>query len=228
MVTYFQLFGIGFGFAFAGPCLLVCAPVLIAYVAGKQETARQALVDIFVFLSGRFLAYLALGFLAGLSGIILRQFCSFSLIPLIKALAGVIIILLGIDVWSGREIFLRLPKCNANAVLGWGSLFILGFIIGVSPCAPLLALLLEIALISKTPIEGLVYALFFGLGTFIAGFIIIGGLSGILAWLPAKFLKSRKSNLIFRIICALLLIWLGLSLIFRLLPYSVYKIGAAS
>jgi sulfite exporter TauE/SafE len=88
-----------------------------------------------------------------------------------------------------------------------------------------LALLLEIALVSKTALDGMLYALFFGLGTVVSGFIVIGGLSGILTWLPLKVLKSKRSNLIFRIICALLLIWLGLNLIFQFYPYSVYKTG---
>jgi len=225
MVTYFQLFGIGFGFGLAGPCLLVCAPVLITYVAGRQATWRQALRDIFIFLLGRFLAYLILGYLAGLSGIILRQFCDLSLIPIVKALGGAIIVLLGIYVWLGREPIARLCKCKANTIFSFSGLFMLGFIIGVFPCAPLLALLLEITLISKTAFAGMFYALFFGLGTLISGFIVIGGLSGILTWLPAKVLKSKRSNLIFRIICALLLFWLGLNLIFRLYPYSAYKTG---
>lgn len=226
--TYLQLFGIGIGFGLAGPCLLVCAPVLITYVAGKQATWKQALSDIFVFLFGRLLAYLALGYLAGLSGIILRQFCNLSLIPFIKALGGAIIVLLGIYVWLGKEPFSWLHKCKANTIFSFSSLFMLGFIIGVFPCAPLLALLLEITLVSKTALNGMFYALFFGLGTLVSGFIVIGGLSGILTWLPAKLLKSKRSNLIFRIFCALLLIWLGLNLIFRIFPYNVYKAGVVN
>ena len=223
-VTYFQLFGIGFGFGLSGPCLLVCAPVLITYVAGKQTAWKQALSDIFVFLTGRFIAYLALGYLAGLSGLILRQFCNLSIIPFVKALGGVVIIFLGIYVWLGKEPLPWLHKCRADA----SSLFVLGFIMGIFPCAPLLALLLEITLISKTPLGGLFYALFFGLGTFISGLLVIGGLSGISTRLPAKILKSKKSNLTFRIICALLLMGLGLDLIFRLYPYSVYKTGVVN
>lgn len=227
-LTNLQLFGIGFGFGLAGPCLLVCAPALITYVVGRQRPWKQALRDIFVFLSGRFLAYLVLGYLAGLSGIILRRFCSLDLFALVKALGGVIIILLGIYVWWGREPFFWWRNCNTNRIFSFSSLFILGFIIGVFPCAPLLALLLEITLISKTALQGMFYALFFGLGTFISGFIVIGGLSGILIWLPMKMLKSKRSNLVFRIICALLLIWLGLELIFRLYPFSVYKTGVVN
>ena len=222
MVTYFQLFGIGFGFGLAGPCLLVCAPVLITYVAGRQATWRQALRDIFIFLLGRFLAYLILGYLAGLSGIILRRFCNLSLIPIVKALGGAIIILLGIYVLWGREPIARLCKCKANPIFNFSGLFMLGFIMGVFPCAPLLALLLEITLISKTAFAGMLYALFFGLGTLISGLIVIGSLAGIFSWLPSRIVKSKRSDLVFRIICALLLVLLGSGLIFG--PYSSTKI----
>lgn len=228
MVTYLELFSIGFSFGLVGPCLLVCAPVLITYVAGRQTTWKHALNNIFFFLSGRFFAYLVLGYLAGLSGVILRQFCDLRLIPFVKALGGVIIIILGVYVWQGNESFCCLGKGKADKIISFSSLFILGFLIGVFPCAPLLALLFEIALISKTALDGMLYALFFGLGTFISSFIVIGGLSGIFTWLPAKVLKSKKSNLIFRIICALLLIWLGLNLIFQFYPYSVYKTGVVN
>lgn len=226
--TYLQLFGIGFGFGFAGPCLLVCTPVLTAYAAGRQATWKQALSDISVFFWGRFLAYLILGYLAGLSGIILRRFCNLDLIPFVKALGGVLIILLGIYVWLGKEPFPWSGQCKADTIFSGSSLFMLGFIMGVFPCAPLLALLLEITLVSKTALAGVFYALFFALGTSISGFMVIGGLSGILTWLPAKILKSKRSNLIFRIICALFLIGLGVNLIFRLYPYSVYKTGAVN
>jgi cytochrome c-type biogenesis protein len=226
--TNLELFGIGFGFGLAGPCLLVCAPVLITYVLGRQARRKQAFSDIFVFLLGRLLAYLLLGYLAGLSGVILRRFCNLSLIPFVKALGGAIIILLGIYVWLKKEPFPWLGKYKAETIFSFSSLFMLGFIMGVFPCAPLLALLLEITLISKTALNGMFYALSFGLGTLISGLLVIAGLSGILTWLPTKILKSKRSNLIFRIICALLLIWLGLNLIFRLYPYNIYKTGVVN
>jgi thiol:disulfide interchange protein DsbD len=212
--TYLQLFGIGFGFGLAGPCLLVCTPVLAAYIAGRQAAWKRTLSDILIFLVGRLFAYLILGYLAGLSGVVLRQFCSSKFIIFVNALGGVIIVLLGIYVWVGKEPFRLFGKCGAGTIFSSGSLFMLGFTMGVLPCAPLLALLLEIALISKTALSGIVYALFFGLGTLVSGFIVITALSGTLAWLPAKILKSKKSNLIFRTICALLLMWLGLNTIF--------------
>ncbi|MDP3041883.1 MAG: sulfite exporter TauE/SafE family protein [Candidatus Omnitrophota bacterium] len=216
VVTILELFGIGFSFGLAGPCLLVCTPVLIAYIAGKQVRLRQALVDIAIFLTGRLLAYLVLGYLAGLSGFILRQFSNSSLVVLLKACGGMIIILLGIYVWIGKEPFSWACKHRAGTIFNFTSLFILGFVIGIFPCAPLLALLFEIALVSKSAWGGLLYALFFGLGTFISGFIVVGALSGIFTRLPPGIFKSRTGNLIFRTICASLLILLGLRLILRM------------
>ncbi|TAM37870.1 hypothetical protein EPN54_04850 [bacterium] len=219
--TLLQLFGIGFSFGLAGPCLLVCTPVLISYITGKQLKFRQALVDISIFLSGRLLAYLLLGYLAGLSGLVLRQFANSGLVSLFKLAGGIIIILLGIYVWLGREPLSRLCKCKAGAIFNSGSLFILGFIVGVFPCAPLLALLLEITLISRSAMNGMLYAFFFGLGTFISGLIAVAALSGISTWLAPRFFKSKTAGLIFKLSCALLLILLGLNLIFK--PY-LYRV----
>jgi len=84
---------------------------------------------------------------------------------------------------------------------------------GVFPCAPFLALLFEITIISKTPLQGMFYAFSFGLGTFISSFIVITGLSGVITWFPGKFLKTSFSVSVFRLICALLLILLGLNLV---------------
>lgn len=223
VITYFQIFGIGFSFGIAGPCFLVCAPILITYIAGKRAIWKQALSDTFIFLLGRLLAYLILGYLAGLSGGLLRQFSSSNVISFLKPVGGIIIIILGIFVLAGKEHASLICKFARNRVSNFSSLFVLGFIIGMFPCAPLLALLFEIALISKTAFEGMFYALFFGLGTLVSGLIVIGGLSGIFTWLPAKVLRSKRSNFVFRIICALLLILLGFSLIFGPYPYTEYQ-----
>jgi len=212
-VIFWQLFGIGFSFGLAGPCLLVCTPVLITYIAGKQVRLRQALVDISIFLTGRLLAYLVLGYLAGLSGLILRQFTNSSLAASLKVSGGIIIILLGIYVWLGKEPLSWACKRKASTIFNSAGLFILGFAIGVFPCAPLLALLFEITLVSKSAWGGLLYALAFGLGTFISGFIVMAVLSGIFTRLRPEIFKSGTGNLIFRTICAVLLILLGSSLI---------------
>jgi len=214
LLTYWQLFAIGFSFGFAGPCLFSCAPVLVIYISGKRLKWNQALSDICIFLFGRLLAYLLLGYLAGLSGVVLRQFGGLKFLPALKIFAGVIIIFLALQIWLGKELFSGECLCKHKRALNCGSLILLGFIMGVFPCAPLLALLFEIALISRSGLIGLTHSLFFGLGTFISGFIVIGVLSGALRLLPQKFLKSRLSNNIFKGVCAVLLILLGLRIIF--------------
>jgi len=214
LLTYWQLFAIGFSFGFVGPCLFSCAPVLVIYISGKRLKWNQALSDISIFLFGRLLAYLLLGYLAGLSGVVLRQFGGLKFLPVLKIFGGVIIILLALQIWLGKELFFNECFCKHKRLLNCGSLTLLGFIMGIFPCAPLLALLFEIALISKSGLIGLTHSLFFGLGTFISGFIVIGVLSGALRLLPQKFLKSKLSNNIFKGVCAVLLILLGLRIIF--------------
>jgi len=214
LIIYFQLFGIGLSFGVAGPCFLSCAPFFIIYLAGKQLKWGQGLIEALIFLSGRLFAYLVLGYLAGLSATLLKQFGSLSFILFLKPLGGVIIIILGILILFAREPAYCGCKFLANKAITFGSLLILGFIMGIFPCAPLLALLFEITIISKTAFQGLLCALSFGLGTFISGFMVIAGLTGMITWFPAKIQKSSLILLTFRIICALLLVLLGLRLVF--------------
>jgi len=85
---------------------------------------------------------------------------------------------------------------------------------GISPCALFWRCFLKLQLYLKRRFRVYFAAFSFGLGTFISGFIIISGLSGVIAWFPKRFLKSNLSLLIYRAICALFLILLGISLMF--------------
>ena len=214
LITYFQLFGIGLSFGIAGPCFLSCTPFFITYLAGKKLKWGQGLIEALIFLCGRLFAYLVLGYLAGLSAAILRRFAISGFIIFLKPLGGAIIIVLGILILFAKEPGFCGHRFREGKVFTFSSLLTLGFIMGISPCAPLLALLFEITVISKTALQGLLCAFSFGLGTFISGFIIISGLSGVIAWFPKRFLKSNLSLLIYRAICALFLILLGISLMF--------------
>lgn len=213
LIAFLQIFGIGFSFGIVGPCFLVCAPVLITYLGASKKDFGRGLKDIIVFLFGRLLAYLFLGFLAGLSALVLKRFISSNLALFFRPLSGIISILLGLFVLFAKEDSDSLCSRRFHKAYTFGSLFLLGFIVGITPCAPLMALLFEITLISKTVFDGILYALFFGLGTFFSGVLVIGALSGILTGVTARLLRSAKSRLVFRIICAALLILLGISLV---------------
>lgn len=219
-ITYFQLFGIGFSLGIAGPCLLTCAPLMVIYIAGRRISFLEGLRDISIFLCGRFLAYLALGYIAGYSGTYLRLVVDRVFLPWFRLLAGAVIILMGVYVGFGRNVLNRFCPARLSKVTGISSLFLLGVIIGVSPCPPLIGLLIELTLISKNGLDGLSYALFFGLGTLISGLLTLGVLAGFFNWFPAKIFHSTKTKLTFRILCALLLVLLGLNLIFMVFKFT--------
>jgi sulfite exporter TauE/SafE len=153
--------------------------------------------------------------LAGLSGLFLRRFIDSNVSLFFRPASGIISIILGISILIGKKINHFTYEFAANKITNFSSIFILGFIVGILPCAPLIALLFEIVLISHSPLMGMFYAFSFGLGTFLSGLIVLGSLAGIFTWIPAKILKSKISNFIFKIICAFLLILLGISIIFR-------------
>jgi len=216
-ITHLQIFGIGFSFGIVGPCFLFCTPILIAYILGRRERLGESLGAVVIFLFGRVTAYVVLGAIAGLSGGVLRGVIESGASHYLNILSGIVSILLGVFVLSKKE-----PSscaCNTAGVKAgsFGSLFILGFGVGISPCAPLVALLLEIALISKGALDGAAFAFSFGIGTFLSGIIVVGALAGILRGLVARVVRSRVGNRIFRIVCALLLMVLGAGIIFKTL-----------
>ena len=212
LITHLQVFGVGFSFGMAGPCFLTCTPILLTYVTGSKRKLSDVFKDILTFLSGRLAAYIALGFLAGLSGSILRNFTSTAVSSCLRPLAGAVTIFFAFIILLNRDDH---ECCNTprNKLLNLGGIFSFGLLIGLSPCAPLLALLFDIVLMSKGAIDGALYAFSFGLGTFLSGLITIGIIAGLLTRVPAALVKSKKANTIFKIACALLLTALGLALI---------------
>lgn len=213
LITHLQIFWIGFSFASYGPCLLSCMPVMVTYVTARQKGWRETVADITAFLSGRLFAYTILGAIAGLSGFYLRRFIEADLRPYFNMAGGVISILLGIFVLMHK----RTPACeckeDGSKAYGFGGLLALGLLVGVSSCGPLTALLLEIALMSGSAIEGASYAFSFGLGTFLAGFIVIASLTGIFKGFVRKMVHSKAANNIFKVSCAIILVVLGIGLI---------------
>jgi cytochrome c-type biogenesis protein len=215
IIAHLQIFGIGFSFGIIGPCFLVCTPVLITYVVGSKRGWADVLKDIIIFLSGRLLAYVVLGFLAGLSGSVLRSFASSSISSNFQPLAGAITIFFAFIILLNRDNYECTCTTPYSRILNFGGIFTFGLLLGLSPCAPLLALLFDIVLVSKSALDGAFYTLSFGLGTFLSGLITVGIIAGILTRIPAALVKSKAVNTVFKAICAMLLMALGLGLILR-------------
>jgi sulfite exporter TauE/SafE len=86
----------------------------------------------------------------------------------------------------------------------------LGFLIGISPCVPLVAILTYIACTVTNVLQGVAYALCFGIGT-IVPMMVLGPLVGLL---PEKMFKSPTHLRVFRIVCGAILILFGLQLFY--------------
>ena len=214
-VTCLQLFWIGFSFNIVGPCVLVCGPILLTYVAGNKKSLRASILDVSIFSLGRLSAYIVLGYLAGLSGEFLRRLIGSSSFGIFfKPLAGMISIILGFVILFNRNGFGKheCPESRAGKY-GTAGLFLLGLAQGAVPCAPLTALLFEIALMSKSALHGAEYALSFGLGTFLSGILIFGIISGAMSVFAKNIIRSKEANIVFKLLAAILLISLGVSLI---------------
>lgn len=191
----------------SGPCLLLCAPVVLPLVAGTQRSFWEGFFAVIEFSFGRILVYTLLGGLFGYFGYWLTGFLidPRAAAAVWVAVGGFIIFLGGLLVF-GRE---------------WGnqfchkysgeSLFLMGILVGLSPCLPLLAILTQIALFSRQIWIGALYGLSFGLGTLFSPLIIIGAL---LPLIPGYLFKEERVRRIFNAICGMTLILVGAYLIF--------------
>ena len=213
LITHLQIFGIGVTYGIAGPCLVLCTPILLAYVAGSGKAWRDCLKDIAAFLTGKFLAYLILSAIAGFSSTILNKFVGSGLTPLFTPLAAVTSIILGTFIIFNKTGDHCHCHHGAHSIHGGGGLFLLGFFIGITPCAPLLALLMEITLISHNAFEGMLYGFSFGMGTIVSGLFVTGVLAGIFRKVPAMIFRSEKNLSVFRVACGALLIIFGIWLL---------------
>jgi len=202
----------------ASQCTLTCGPVLGLYVAGTSNGWRDGLKSTITFSLSRLLCYLLLGFIAGVSSVFITDILSghdFSFYVWI--LAGSFISLLGALIILGKEPHLKLCRLlNRHTVDdSTRSMALLGFIIGITPCAPLLGVLTYIALTAKGPLLGMFYSLCFGIGpAVITPIIVIGILAGVL---PGAVFRTPRVYQLFRLLCGFLLLLYGVRLIIQVL-----------
>ena len=204
----------------ASQCVISCVPMLVLYVAGTREGWKEGLKATLIFSFSRLFAYSLLGLVAGFSGMFLADFLQNpGLGSYLWISAGAFISLLGVLVILGKEP--RFHFCRAlsqHAVNdSTKSMALLGFIVGVAPCAPLLGILTYIAFSVKDSLMGAFYAFCFGVGTtIITPIIVLGVLSSVV---PRLLFKNPKILDIFRRSCGLLLLFFGARLIVDAIGY---------
>ncbi len=102
------------------------------------------------------------------------------------------------------------------ASLGFNSLsiFLFGFLMGIAPCVPYVAILTYIACVAENAVFlGILYAALFAAGTALAP-IASGSLMGII---PEKLFRSAKLLKTFQVVCGVVLVFFGFQLIYYVL-----------
>ena len=214
ILSALQLFLVGLTVGVGFQCFFVCAPLILPYVAAVNNDWLQSLKDMGLLITGRVLAYVILGAIAGYSGAQIDSLINSGAAHILKIVAGAIIVLLGLSIALGLGF--KIGPCaylNRNRFLKGAGLLLTGFVIGISPCLPLLSVIFEITLISKTPLAGAAYAFSFGAGTALASFITVGPLAAAFGHYPSKMLKNTALQAAFRVACGILVILFGIALI---------------
>jgi len=205
--------GIGMGW---GPCLALTGPILLPYIAATKKGWGEGLKASVAFSLGRLAALAILGGVATVAfASINRLFPPYRSGYLYLAMA-VFIVLMGVLVILGkgrRPLHRTLRRYIVES--GSASTFFLGFLIGITPCATLVAILTYITCVAKNVLHGMLYALSFGVGT-VVPLMILGPL---VSFLPERILRSSKLLRGFRVTCGAILILFGLQL-----SYSVWQV----
>lgn len=206
--------GIGMGW---GPCLALCGPILLPYIAATKGGWRGGLRASSMFSLGRLLALTILGGLASVAFASVNRFFPPHRSGYLYLATALFITLMGVLIVLGRGFKVPFHHTLREHVVdrGTASMLILGFLIGISPCAPLVAILTYIAYTATNVLSGMIYGLSFAIGTVIP-VMILGPLTG---FLPEKVLRSARSIRFFRTLCGLILILFGLQLF-----YSVWQL----
>jgi sulfite exporter TauE/SafE len=206
------LSGLLFG---SGPCIASCGPILVSYIVGTKKSIFKGLVVYILFSLSRISVYLVLSVLIFFLGNFLLERFLRNFSKYILALGGAFIILVGVLLAGSRRLEFRPWQFLEKNIIRRDkkSMLALGLVTGLLPCAPLLAILSYVGLVSKSWLESLFYSFSFGLGTFISPLVLLV----ILAGLIPKFLVDKKGLYaqIFSFISGLVIIFLGLQLVRR-------------
>lgn len=161
-----------------GPCLVSCLPYLGPVFLARDFGLRHSWRVVLPLSLGRLAGYGSIGFAAGLAGHALKDGAA---APALHLLVG------GAALMVGLALLWRRPACatagGSTATLQRlapaprpllpGGLFLMGFSMAMSPCAPLGVVLFSAAA-TASPGAGLLLGLAFGLGAIIVPSLVYG------------------------------------------------------
>ena len=191
-IIYLTVQGFLFGY---GPCLATCAPILLPYI-GTKKTWKEGFFAALSFSLGRLAVYVMLGGVFGYFGAFITGYISSpGTYHSLRAVLSVMLIFIGISVILGKNFNFKF--CGA----GEGNMALLGVLVGLSPCMPLIGILLEIALLSDRFFAGFAYSFFFGIGTVLSPMLLI---ATVIPMIGGRF--DQKVFKIFNIICGAMMV----------------------
>lgn len=198
----------------SGPCLMTCAPILLPFIAGTQKSWKEGLFSTLLFSASKAAVYIVLAVVFGYFGALILKVMSSSAGSIIWAAGALFIIYLGIRVIiGGKDLTGNCPKDVKHPEIRSKWNFIaLGIFVGLSPCLPLTAALLQVALASDGIFDAAIYGLMFGIGTVISPLVILGSLAGTV---PQIMKKNKNALKILNVLSGVLLLATGLYLLIR-------------
>jgi len=197
----------------SGPCLSLCGPLLVSYSLAYKTSLKKAAFSYLVFSTFKVLGYILLGLICSLGVLALNSPLFESSNVAIYITLGVFILVIGLT-----TIFYQSKK--PNKICEWihsrniKNVGLLGLLIGLSPCLPLIGILQYIILISDTGYKAILFSFIFGMGTVVSPLFIFMALSGRIA---EKVAQNNKIKLVLRILCGLIFIFLGIKVILQTL-----------
>ena len=195
-----------------GPCLAYIAPLLLPYIGATKRNWQDGLKIGLAFSIGRLLALAILGGLATVAFSSINRFFPPQKSGWLYLIAAFFMITIGVFIILGKGFKMHIGKIILDK--GTESIFLFGFLMGIAPCVPYVAILTYIACVAENAVLlGIVYAALFATGTAIAP-IVLGSLMGII---PEKLFRSTKLFKTFQVVCGLVPILFGFQLIYYVL-----------
>jgi len=203
-----RLFFAGFVMGW-GPCLTYTAPLLLPYIGATKKNWQDGLKIGLSFSCGRLVALAILGGLATVAFSFINRFFPPHRAGLLYVIAALFMIGIGTLIILGKGF--NLPIGEGLLQRGTESMFLFGFLMGVAPCVPYVAILTYIACVAEDAVfAGILYATVFALGTAIAP-VILGTLVGAI---PGRLSGSARVLRVFKVACGVILILFGLQLLY--------------
>jgi len=192
-----------------------CGPFLISYIAGSGKSITKGIMAYILFSLARILVYVALALAVFFLSSIAVENLLGGLYKYILIAGGGFIAIIGLFMSFGKKLEFRPWQTLYKNLFERDkkSVFAVGLMIGLLPCAPLLSVLSYVGLVSRTWQASLLYSLSFGIGTFVSPLLLLVIFAGAIPrLLPDKKAAYHK---IFTFICGLIIIFLGVQLILK-------------